>query len=351
MSAIVRAAAGLAVAKDAAKLLSSGSDAIAPTKKKKKQTAPSAKGARVVTKQSTTSRRTVAPMTNGLIMHNSGPAVQGMVLPFSTSDVILTANSTGVQETAVKFSVGPYYTTTGLDFNPTAGTGHPSAYGASVARIADSFSTFRLNRLRLEYVPIVPTNVPGLIIFGALAEPTTVTPTSFDVVGSCGFNLSTPLWQGAAMDLTPLLCGKNSRIPWYATRLLSSGAAAEQNSSPGTVMAYMIGIPPDHTGAVGILRITGTIEFRGLARMDAILAPTPLYQQPRYVTTTPEAQSVETPSSSSSSSSHQAPPYYPPALVRQNGVTSDGYEYIQSPPRPLVPAGEQSRSSNGLGAR
>jgi hypothetical protein len=192
-----------------------------------------------------------------------------VTLPFSGMDIYIYSTNAALGS-SLTYGDGQVSSTVGLDLSPYSSASHPACFGMSIAQLCINFAAYRFKRLKVTFVPMLPTSTAGVIAFGATADPLDLAPVNIQTVMSAGTNMMCSLWQDCTMDLTPIVTTR-SRLPWYVTRNDSNLSTETRMTCPGSINGFCVA--PTAFAAVGLLgflRFEGVIEFTSLSRVDLL---------------------------------------------------------------------------------
>jgi hypothetical protein len=282
MSAIARS---IKSAKGAASLVAAlGSVVAAATAKKGKKSTKTAKKGRAKKKKTNMPMvknlggmsSSLAPVSVGVSMRSSKRNEHIITVPFNSitpaglgtltaTNIVKFLNSTGAGGSS-------YY-----DLSPRGASAINSAYqtpfGTPMNLLSNVYNRWRVKRLRVSYIATANTASNGTIFLGVMSENFNTGVFTAQQVADCELMMSTPVWQSAAMDLTPL-----ARLDseWLYTKEVFTGDAVSgaRMNNCCTLVVSSLGVMTAGASAItyGYIRFDGELEFTGL-NDDGIINP------------------------------------------------------------------------------
>lgn len=245
------------------------------------------------TEPQTLSARVIAPVSSGGVYRSSRRANHVISVPFSSlSNSNVASNSVsgsgfGVTATSTQtfYDLGP--------FDNTVGGFQSFPFGIGVSNIARAYSRFRIKKLMLTYVPMVPSSTPGIVAIGATAENFNTVAPSVQQVTDCQSSILTPVWSEASIDLTSV--ARLNDGEWLYCYRSGSTVAEQRQNYCCTLMSTMQGIGTQTSANqnYGYLRFDGVIEFTSLS--DIIGGSSLAHPQPLLAPNSEECKQQEMP--------------------------------------------------------
>jgi len=214
----------------------------------------------------TQSRQRIVSAPNSIGLTTFGNARESLItVPFSavsnsTVDT-LAGGSTLVFRTAATAGGGAF------DLNPisnTVGTLQSNPFGVGIANIARAYSRWRMKSLRITYVPVVGTASAGSVCLGVTLENYISNTPTFQQASDCSSSITTPVWQMASMDATPLM---RAAPDWLYVYVQGSTVSEQRQDFCCSLICAGIGLVAAGGANTtnGYLRFDGEIQFMSLS--------------------------------------------------------------------------------------
>lgn len=146
------------------------------------------------------------------------------------------------------------------------------SFASTVRSVASAFTRYRFRRLKMSYIPFVPTSQAGSIMIGASPEVAIGTNIAVDTVAGLQLKVQTPVWQTVTLDM---LADGGLRKDWlFCDNNAASTEAAVRQEAAGILCFHVLGAPV--TGSfygLGSFFWDYEIEFDGVAINVAIVSP------------------------------------------------------------------------------